>query len=190
VSPINEEHIIQRVLNGEDDAYAHLINQHKEMIMALCSKMVQSPIDAEELAQDTFIKAYRQLRSFKGKSKFSTWLYRIAYFTCINHLRKNKQKSVEINEWNHPATGNNDTMDSLTSSDQKLFIQLALNQLKPQERALITLFYLEEQSIAEIAQITGLSKSNTKVKIHRSRKKLRRFLEENLNHETELLRYD
>jgi len=112
--------------------------------------------------QDSFVKAFNSIKQFKGKSKFSTWLYRITYFTAINHLRKNKMLTSEI-DMSSFVDDDKSALDYLNEEDQKKYIQEALQYLKPIERNLITLHYLEEFSTKEIIEITGLSMSNIKV---------------------------
>lgn len=109
-------------------------------------------------------------------------MYRITYFTALNHIRKHTIKTKTIEDWDHPQSDSS-ALAIVHSEDREKVIDLALKRLKPQERAIITLFYLEEQSIEEIAAITKLSISNTKVKIHRTRKKLKSILSEQLKGE-------
>lgn len=159
------------------------------MVYSICIKITSDPELAEEVAQDVFVKAYQALNKFKGKSKFSTWLYQIAYFTAINAVRK---KKVEINDLSEVATleGSESRFDHLESQERKELIQKAILHLKPDERGVITLYYLEEFSIEEVAKITRLSISNVKVKVHRSRKKLYSILEKMLQEEFKTLKYE
>lgn len=144
--------------------------------------MVKPEEDAEEVAQDTFLKAFKSIKQFKGNSKFSTWLYKIAYFTAINHLRKNKMLTAPIDM---STFENNDktAIEHLNKEDQQHYITLALDYLKPVERNLITLFYLEEFSNKDIQKITGLTQSNIKVSLMRSRKKLYGIMKKMLDNE-------
>ena len=163
--------IIKRIRSGETDAFRVLVRQYKNMVYGLALKMCHSVEDAEDVTQDTFIKAYKSIAQFKGKSKFSTWLYQIGYFTAINQLRKQKYAVAEHDEAvaDEPDEG---VLNKLKTDDQRNLISRSLAYLKPDERAVITLFYLEEHSNDEIAEITKMSLSNVKVKIHRARKKL------------------
>lgn len=180
-------HIINRIKSGESDAFSDLVDTYKDFVFALCFKMTQSIEDAEEITQDTFVKVFKNIKTFKGQSKFSTWLYRIAYFTTINFLRKNRVKTVSQTELFEtriePIDEDESALKNISQAERSHYINKALNFLKPQERAVIVLFYLEEHSIEEIATITKLSKSNTKVKIHRTRKKLHEILNHLLKNE-------
>ncbi len=164
------QHIITRIKKGDENAFSVLINEYKAMVFALCLKMTRNSEDAEEIAQDVFVKAYAGLRRFKGKSKFSTWLYRITYFTAINFLRKRNLLTLEIKVDVEDADSS--VLTKIEAADRSEYLQKAMSHLKAEERALITLFHLEEQSVQEIMIITKLSASNIKVKLMRTRKKL------------------
>ena len=148
--------------------------------------MVKPEEDAEEVAQDAFVKAFKAIKQFKGASKFSTWLYKITYFTAINHLRKNKMLTSLI-DMSSFENDDQSALDQLNNEDQQKYIQEALQYLKPVERNLITLHYLDEFSTKEIIEITGLSASNIKVSLMRTRKKLFGILKKMLSEELELI---
>ena len=183
---IDEKQIIKQVQLGDHQAFSQLVDRHKNMVYSLVLRMVPNTEDAEEVAQDSFIKAYKAIKQFKGKSKFSTWLYKIAYFTAINHLRKNKALTSEI-DFEKIENTDDSALDDLNLQDQKAYIDQAMAYLKPIERQLISLFYLEEFTNKEIGKITGLSQSNIKVSLMRSRKKLSGILNALLNEEITLL---
>lgn len=170
-----EKLYIQRIIDGETGLYAHFLDRYGRPIYSLVAQIVSSPEDAEEVVQDVFLKAFRSLSSYRGDSSFSTWLYRIAYNMAISSTRKKKQEFLYIEE----HTINNvpdDKADSIlfpTDDEEKLInLARAVDLLSAEDKALITLFYYEERSIEEIAEITRLSTSNVKVKLHRARKKL------------------
>lgn len=179
-------HIIQLIQSGETNAFKQIIDTYQDFVFALCFKITGSREDAEEAASDTFVKAYKSLKTFKGNSKFSTWLYKIAYYTAINATRKKRIKTTVDYQY-EPADERTSGFNDLQEKERSEYLNLALNQLKPNERALITLFYLDEQSMEEIATITGLSISNTKVKLHRTRKKLNGILNHILKNEVHSL---
>lgn len=141
---------------------------------SLIVRMVNSEEDAEELTQDTFMKAFEHLSSFNGKSSFSTWIYRIAYNTALSFLRKKnvEQTVIDDNQWNRISDTQIDDALNNESEEQIEKLQQALTKLTAEERALVTLFYEEEHSIQELAQILNLNEGNIKVKLHRLRKKL------------------
>jgi RNA polymerase sigma-70 factor, ECF subfamily len=166
---------VQSVLAGNTASFAVLVNRHKELAFNIALKIVRHREDAEEIAQDAFVKAYQSLRSFKGDSKFSTWLYRIVYNAAISHTRKRQQEFIQIDDRVMSDTTEDDILEDLDrveSDQQAKLVNIAINRLPPDESALVTLFYMEENSIDDISHITGLSVSNVKVKLHRIRKKL------------------
>jgi RNA polymerase sigma-70 factor, ECF subfamily len=166
---------VQSVLAGNTAAFAVLVDRHKDLAFNIALKIVRHREDAEEIAQDAFVKAYQSLRSFKGDSKFSTWLYRIVYNAAISHTRKRQHEFTQIDERVMSDTTEDDILEDLDrveSDQQARMVNLAIDRLPPDESALVTLFYMEENSIDDISHITGFSVSNVKVKLHRIRKKL------------------
>ena len=89
---IEDQHYINLILNGNPNAFATLVDRYKNMVYTLALKMLTNKEEAEEIAQDTFVKAYHSLNKFKGESKFSTWIYKITYNTCLDRLKKNKKQ--------------------------------------------------------------------------------------------------
>jgi RNA polymerase sigma-70 factor (ECF subfamily) len=170
---------IDKVLQGETNAFAYLVNRYKNMVFTLAFNMVKCREDAEEIAQDSFLKAFQQLHTFKGNSKYSTWLYTIVYRNSISMLRKKKIKTTDIDEKivaNYSTDLDFSQLESLKDQDQKKYVTLIISTLSETDAFLITLFYLNENSLDEMVEITGLSKSNIKVKLFRLRKKLHKEL--------------
>ncbi len=171
----NDQIYIDRVLNGDINAYAVLVNKYKNMVFSLALNMIKNQEDAEEVAQDSFVKAYQKLESFRGEAKFSTWLYRIVYRNAISFLRKKKIITTDINGYvvdNHKSESHLGAIDNLKQEEQRKYVNFIISKLGKEDASIITLFYLNENTIEEIEAITGLSQSNIKVKLHRLRKKL------------------
>lgn len=171
----SDTYYIKRIVAGDTGCFACLLDKYSRPVHSLILKMVGNKEDAEELAQDVFMKVFRNLPSFKGDCSFSTWIYRIAYNTAISELRKKKQEFVAIEESqinNVSAEDVSEILEHTSVSEQLDKLEIALAQLSPDERALILLFYHKEKTIEELTVITGLSASNAKVKLHRIRKKL------------------
>ncbi|RUT73078.1 RNA polymerase sigma factor [Ancylomarina longa] len=171
----NDSYYISKIREGDPGSYSILVDKYKKMAFHVAMQLMGNREDAEEVAQDAFLKAYQALNSYKGDSKFSTWIYRIIYNTAISRLRKKKLNITSIDD-DYAATINikstQSTLQNLRSLERKKYLQQALEQLKGEDRLLLTLFYLEENSVEEIITITGLSLSNVKVKLHRARRKL------------------
>ena len=167
--------LIKQTLNGNTLAFAQLVDMYKTMVFNIVVKVLKSREEAEECAQDVFIKIYQSLDSFKSEAKFSTWLYRIAFNTAISRARKKKVYITELNE-NITQEYTDDEIytkfEQWNYEEQQIAIDRAINLLRADEPVMVTLFYLEEKSVEEVAFIAGLTKSNVKVKLHRARKKL------------------
>lgn len=171
----SDAYYIERIVAGDTGCFACLLDRYSRPVHSLILKMVRNKEDAEELAQDVFMKVFRNLPSFKADCSFSTWIYRIAYNTAISELRKKKQEVVAIEEAqisnvSEEEVGN--LLESVSLKEQLDKLEAALALLPPDERALILLFYRKEKTVDELRVITGLTASNIKVKLHRIRKKL------------------
>lgn len=138
----NESHIIAQVLAGKTEAFAYFLDTYGQQIFTLIVRMVSSPEDAEELTQDTFMKAFRHLGSFTGGSSFSTWIYRIAYNTALSALRKRREEVLAIDDkqWERVSETEVDEALDDDSEDRVARLQEALQQLASEERAIITFF--------------------------------------------------
>ena len=138
-------------------------------------RILKNREDAEEAAQDSFLKVFQSLKEFKGESKFSTWLFRIVYNNSISRVRKKKLDLISIDdenyEWMEPAEMSKE-MERLSQNEQKKYVNEAINKHPEDAAAIVTLFYMNESSIEEISAVTGLSQSNVKVKLFRSRKRI------------------
>lgn len=177
---LQDEAIIQLVLQGDKKAYAMLIERYQHFVFTLVKRMAENHEDAEEITQDVFVKAYHSLSGYSGGSKFSTWLYTIARNATLSHLRKHKiatTSDVELKITDHS------TEQALDRKNNKALINAAINQLTPTDAQILTLFYLHEQTIDEIAQVLDMTISNVKVKLYRSRKKLKEILDKNYRNE-------
>ncbi len=178
--------IIRNVLAGDSLAYAKIVDTYKDMAVSLAYNILLNREDAEEAAQDAFLKAYQALKTFRGHSKFSTWLYRIIINISLNKKKKKKQLPAvaDLEEQDFMASPDtNNAQQHLVNSEQKKHIRLALRSLNEQERICITLHYLYELSVQEVNEATGISPANVKVILHRARKHLYQCLQNNLKGE-------
>jgi RNA polymerase sigma-70 factor (ECF subfamily) len=174
-----DNHYIDRVLGGDVAAYSMLVAKHKNLVFSIALKILNNREDAEEVAQDCFLKVFQALKTFEKKSKFSTWLYRIVYNAAISKTRKKKLELVPMDNYvihNYTLDEVSGNIDEIDPEQQRIMIELAMERLTDDENLLITLFYKGENSIEEISNITGLSMSNVKVRLHRIRKKLHETL--------------
>lgn len=175
MEPRDDIHYIDQVISGQTEAFAVLVDRHKDMVFTLALNISRNREDAEEIAQDAFMKAYGKLASFRRDSRFSTWLYRIVYNEAVTRMRKRKLQTVALEDEIMENTSDGEVEDEIHQMDeteQKAVIAWILDSLPVTDRVLVTLFYLESQTIGEISQVTGMGESNVKVRLHRTRKKL------------------
>jgi len=179
------KYCIDRVKGGDKEAFAELVNAYKDMVYTVCLRMLNSEADAEEAGQDVFVKAYRSIGSFQAKAKFSTWLYRIAYNHCISVIRK-KVKLIDLVDdipEGEVDEGELNGLESISAEERSKYLKMAIESLAETDAVVVTLFYYDELSLEEIASVTGLSNSNIRIKLHRSRKKMYQVICENLKSE-------
>ena len=181
----SEKKLIERVKAGDKEAFSGLVDAYKNMVFTVCIRMLTSEADAEEAAQDVFVKAYRSIGSYQARAKFSTWLYRIAYNNCISVIRK-KVKMIDLVD-ELPETeideGEMSGLDMISAEERNSYLKMAIESLAETDAVVVTLFYYDELSLDEIAGVTGLSGSNIRIKLHRSRKKMYQVICNNLKSE-------
>ncbi|CAM2773131.1 RNA polymerase sigma factor [Flavobacterium frigoris] len=182
----NDQYYITKIVAGDSNAFAVLVDRYKDLVFTLALRMLKNREEAEEVAQDTFIKVFQSLVKFKGDSKFSTWIYRITYNGCLDRLKKYKQQYnvVPIDDFTERQIVDLDNaLEALEEQEQRQEILECLHLLPYEDRFLLTLYYYEEQSLEEVSKIVGLTANNVKVKLFRSRKKLAAILKERLEPE-------
>ena len=185
-----DEEIIGLVLKGDVQAFRHLIERHEEIAFRTAFAVTRNHEDAEEIVQDAFLKAFSALGSFEGRSKFATWLFRIVYRHALNHIEKSNPHKMNMGL---DATAENEGdlvtphRDKLIHKDQGIYIGKALEQLNVPDRLALSLYYLDERSQQEIAELTGWSLAATKLRIHRARSKFDEALEKILGKEKDSL---
>jgi len=178
---IEEEHkIIDKVLSGNTNSYARLVDEYKHMAFTVAVRILRNREDAEETAMDAFIKAYEKLNEFNKTSKFSSWLYKITYNAAIDKKRKVQPNFLSIDSINEDSVyldkimfeNATDELGQIIEKDRQHYVRKALDSLSEEESVIISLYYLSGTTVKEIADITGLTVSNVKVKLFRSRNKL------------------
>ncbi len=184
---LGDNEIISRVLQGEQNAYAELVTRYQGYVFTLVLRMIKTREDAEEVAQDVFVKAYRSLADFRGESKFSTWLYTIANTTCITFLRKKRLDVHSLdNEKVFEVADSKDSGFRANQIEQKSRLNMvnrAIAMLSPDDAEIITLFYKAEQNLEEISRILGLEPNTAKVRLHRARGRLKEKMEKHFSEE-------
>ncbi len=180
-----ETYHINRIKEGDRDAFSWVVDQYKDMVYTICLRMLTVDADAGDAAQEVFVKVYRSIGSFQEKSKFSTWIYRITYNHCISEIRKKVKVIDLVDELPDQDVNEGDVsgLEMLSREERGRYLQVAIEALPETDATVITLFYYDELSLEEIAEVTGLTSSNIRIKLHRSRKKLHRLLSEALKSE-------
>lgn len=187
ISKLSDEELIDLALKNHSRAMSCLVDRYKGMVFTLSYRILKNELDAEEAAQDSFIKAFKALSTFRFDCKFSTWLYRICYNNAISKARVYKPVLVDADARPDIPYEAISALDSLSAKDRNRYLSKAMEKLDSDESAILTLFYVEGDSINEIVAITDLSESNVKVKLHRGRKKLYAQLEVLLKEEVSML---
>lgn len=180
---VNEAQAIAQVKQGDLHAFTWLMGQYKHMVYTVVHRVLRNALDAEEATQDTFVKVFEKLSDHQGESKFSTWLFSIAYRTAISHLRKRRPATTNLDDLGNHAPKARDR-DVIGSTDRTNAVTAALAELPEVDASIVSLYYLEELSVEEIVTVTGLGASNVKVKLHRSRKRLLEILQNEFKEET------
>ncbi len=175
---------VRAARGGDPDAFARLVEQHEGRIYRLALRMTLSPDDAAELTQEAFLSAWRALPSFRGRSSFSTWLYRLAYNACIDFLRREKRRRAifadPIETWagdiREEPDGRSDPARLLERQSDREAVRAGLAALSEAHRQVLTLRELEGLSYAEIADLIGVSEGTVKSRLNRARLALREIL--------------
>ena len=170
-----DHYYLEQTRKGDLQGFGMLVQKHEKLVFTVCVRMLKNREEAEEACQDAFVKAFQSISGYSENSKFSTWVYKIAYNECLGRLRKKKiqfqlieeitEDEVNLGSW---ANG----LEQLLSEEREFIVRNAIEALSSNEALVITLFYLEELSIKEIAGITSMTESNIKVLLHRGRKNL------------------
>lgn len=183
----DDQYYIRQVLkNGSEEALLRLVKHHETRVFNLCFRVIRNREEAEEAAQDVFLKAFKQLSGLQDHGKFVPWLMRIAYHRAIDYARRDRKRPVELDEqgWQQIEDGMVSTpQETLANKDRQALIEAVLASLPALENALMTLFYLQGLNVKEVAELTGLSESNVKVKLFRTRGIVKKLLKKYMGDE-------
>ncbi len=171
---------IEQILAGNSNSFSYIVDRHKDKAYNLAFRICGNHEEAEELAQDSFLIAFRAIKSFRMKSSFATWFYRIVYNTSISHVRIKKKGVLSLEDFPADATdfiGSNTTEEEADNEYRSSLVNFALQKINEEERGLVSLYYYEEMNTDEISDVTGISKSNIKVKLFRARQKMLEIIE-------------
>ena len=181
----NEDSVIQlieRILRGETAAYRALVNRHKDYAFTIAYRLLNNREEAEEAAQDGFVRAFNGLANFNREAKFTTWFYRVVVNAALTIQQKKKLPTEDLENAKNIPYGSqvlrgSEEKNIFKQKEQRYYIDLALKQLSSDDVVIITLFYLKEQSLDEIAEICNIEANSVKVKLHRARKRLAEIMQ-------------
>lgn len=185
-----DAYYVAEVLKGNQNSFGPLVEQYKQLAYSLSFKVTGNREEAEEAAQDSFVKAYRSLESFQGRASFKTWFFRIVYTTAISRVRIRHSNTVSLDDYklsDHDLLEAENAVGQLSAEERSFHLHRALDQLAADERVILNLFYFDDLTVEEIAIIMELSPSNVKIKLFRSRKKLYALLHRVLKTENSLV---
>jgi RNA polymerase sigma-70 factor, ECF subfamily len=181
-----DEELVARAIGGDETAYGKLVTRYSNYVYTIAVRIVGNESDAEDVAQEAFVRAYRALPRFRGDSKFSSWLYRIAANRALTHLKRRRRRvaAVDIGAGPHveAEASQVDCRDSdrpdhaVMDSEFRSRVRAAVAELPEQYRVVVTLFYLEERSYKEVAETLGIPMGTLKTHLHRARFLLREIL--------------
>lgn len=184
---MNETVLIKRAQNGDSKAFELLIEAHFKKIYNIAYRISGNPDDASDMTQEVMIKLFRNINSFEGNSKFSTWVYRVATNTCLDELKKlrrhstysiNSEISADDSEFQYEVEDTAPTPDlEVERNELSDMVAKAITFLNPEHRAIITLRDIQEFSYEEIANILNISEGTVKSRISRARMQLKKILE-------------
>jgi len=187
ICKLSDEELITLVVKNHPRAMSCIVDRYKGMVFTLSFRILKNQLDAEEAAQDSFVKAFKAINTFRFDCKFSTWLYRICYNNAISRARVFKPIQVDVEtKYDLPVETPN-ALDSLSAKDRSKYLNKAMEMLESEESALLTLYYVDGESVSDIATIASITESNVKVKLHRGRKKLYAQLSVLLKEEVSML---
>ncbi|MDT0540826.1 RNA polymerase sigma factor [Croceitalea sp. P059] len=174
---------IEAILNGDSQAFSKLVDDYKNLVYTVALRMLKNTEEAEEVAQDTFVKVFKSLKHFKGDSKFSTWIYRVTYNTCLDRIKKNKKEllntSIDAVEGFDIKDVNN-ALNTILANEKALLVRKCVEQLSYKDAAIISLFYFEEKNLKELSIILSQSENTVKVRLFRARTRLAIILKKQL----------
>lgn len=177
----SEAELVERVIAGRRGAVADLIERYGNLVRRIAHRMVDDPRDREEVLQDTLVQAVRALPRFRGESRLSTWIGRIAYRECLQHLRRRRapldreDPLVEVDRLHSSASP---PTDQFERQELETRVNRLVERLPPAQRVAVTLFYLEEMSVAEAARVMAVPENTVKSHLRRARIRLRELVEE------------
>jgi len=179
--------IIEKTLAGDTRIFSELVKRYQNFVFTITLRYTTNREDAEEIAQDAFVKAFKNLGNFRGESKFSTWLFTITTTSCLSFLRKKKLDIRSLdNEKVMAVVENQDSgfsANQLETKSRQSMVNEAIQLLSGDDANILTLFYKGEQSLEEISAVMGIEANAVKVRLHRARARLKEKMQTHFKQE-------
>lgn len=169
---VSDLFIVNKVLAGESSSFDQLVIRHRDYAYTIAYKILNNDMDAEEVAHDAFLKAFKSLKYFNQKAKFTTWFYRIVFNTAISRKRKDSKPITDLDEAKDLASDGPNPGTLMEHEERVKYVNEALSNMIPIDAAIITMFYMKQLNLDEIGVITGIKANSVKVKLFRARKRL------------------
>ncbi len=168
----SDEQLVASAISGSESAWSTLVKRHEKRLYNHALRIVGHPDDAMDLLQDTFVSVYRNLSSFRGDSAFTSWMFRIATFRCVDHLRRKKYNTEEFDELTHPG-GDADPLAQLQTAKNNKEILTALQSLPFDQRQVVELKFFQHFTFEEIAGQLGVSSNTVKTRLYTALRRMR-----------------
>lgn len=169
-----EEQLIRNVLKGDTSSFGYFVDSYQDMAFTIAFRICRNRQDAEDVVQESFVRAFKNLHTFKFTSKFSTWFYRVVYNTAISEIQRPifRNEFAEYGQVNADAGFSDlNVLEDMELGERKKTINRVLDYMPTDESIVLTLFYLEENSIKDVSEMLSITESNVKVRLHRARKR-------------------
>ncbi|RKU07992.1 RNA polymerase subunit sigma-24 [Candidatus Poribacteria bacterium] len=179
---IPDDVYVHQTVEGDAEAFNELVNRHHSKIYGLAYRMLGNPDDAADATQETFLEAYKSVKTFQFQSQFGTWLYRIGINTCQQYIRKSQSNERKLTAYTreaeiHGSASENDSPErAAIKTEQNEVVQDAIGQLPPKQREVVTLYYMQHLKYREIAEILKCSEGTVASRLNQALKNLKRKL--------------
>jgi RNA polymerase sigma-70 factor (ECF subfamily) len=177
LTEVSEAELIQRAKQNDGDAFAALVRRHEALVYSLALRFMGNPVAAEDAAQESLLKAFRLLKGFRGRSRFSTWLYRVTCNVCLTELARCKRRGEVPLKLEHLEPSREPDHGQ---RDMNALVRRCVTQLSERYATILTLYYFEESSYEDIAEAMDIPMGTLKTWMHRARKELRNLVEKEL----------
>ncbi len=178
VAAPDDARLAGQAANGDEGAFAELVRRHKRRVFGTASRFARDDHQLDDIAQEVFLRAFKNLSQFRGDAPFEHWLARITVSACYDFLRKERRVREQVSLDGAAWDARDDSVQAAIDAGRaREVVEWALRRMPPDEQLILTLCELEERPVREVAELTGWSESNVKVRAFRARQNLKKLLE-------------